>query len=91
MPHTIKHRGQMGLIKWGYREVASLVDWTLDADATGGDLSARVVAPHDPYAVSQAPLWFVVPRPNGNWQWPIERLQIEDDGALSARVGPPKG
>ena len=90
MSHAITYSGPTGSIKWGYREIATVGAWSLVADATGGDLTSRVVAPHDAFGVTQAPLRFVVPRPTTTWEWPIESLQIADDGAVHARVGPPK-
>lgn len=90
MPHQLTITGQRGVIKWGYVVAAEVAEWAIAADATGGELTGRVSSPHNTYAVSQQPVRFVVPRAKVTWEWPIDTLQIADDGRLTARVGPIK-
>jgi hypothetical protein len=72
-------RGSGAVVKWGYHVAASLGPWTLSAEGAGGVVTATVVT-HDACAVSQQPLAFVVPRPNGHkWVWPVQTLQISGD------------
>lgn len=89
MPHQIEITGAAGQIKWGYQVVAEIANWSVSADATGGDLTGTVGSPCDEFGVTQQPLRFVVPRPKVEWEWPIESLQIVD-GRAYARLGPPK-
>lgn len=90
MAHRITFTGQAGEIRWGYRPVAALASWTLDADATGGALTGSLSASADnAFWVSQQPLRFVVPRPTGAWTWPIESLQVADR-QVTARLGHPQ-
>jgi hypothetical protein len=81
-------RGAEGAVMWSYHAAASLKDWTVTADSAGHRLTAQVVS-HDAFRVSQQPLTFVVPRPTGQWTWPITSLQIAGT-ALIATVGPPE-
>lgn len=76
MTNTTRFTGAAGEVRWGYHPAALLASWTLIADQAGGRLTAQVVS-HDTYRVSQQPLTFVVPRPNGHvWTWPLLTLQI---------------
>lgn len=81
--NTFSVGGESGLIKWGYREVATLTAWSI---ADGGVLRATVVQQNESL-VTQAPLTFVVPRPTGKWTWDIDTLQITGN-ALSATLRP---
>ncbi len=87
MSHAMTSSGQHGVIKWGYITAAEIDEWSIAADATGGELTARVSSPLNEYAASQQPVRFVVPREKVTWEWPIETLQITD-GRVHARLGP---
>ena len=78
-------RGLGGAVKWAYHTAVSLETWTLTAEPTGINLTATVVN-HDTFAASQRPLVLVIPRPSGQWTWPVESLQIVD-GTLNAVLG----
>jgi hypothetical protein len=87
MPHNISLSGKDGVIKWGYVQVASVDTWSIEVDATGGELTGVVGSPHNEFAASQQPVRFVVPRDSVTWEWPILTLQITD-GRVNARLGP---
>lgn len=82
----IPMKGVAASIGWGYHHAATLGPWNL-SDAGGGQLTAEIVSA-DAFRVSQQPLTFLVPRPNGQpRRWPITSLQIADS-TLTAVVGP---
>lgn len=82
----VSMKGLSGAVRWAYHCAATVGPWTLVTDPTGSTLTAQVVS-HDAFKVSQQPLTFVVARPNGQWIWPIESLQIAGS-TLTARLGP---
>lgn len=84
--NTTTMRGHGGEVRWGYHIASTLKSWTLAAEPAGGTLTAEVVS-HDAYRVSQQPLTFVVPRPHGQWSWPVQSLQITGT-SLRATLGP---
>jgi hypothetical protein len=87
--------GQEARVAWGYHTAATLRDWQVTVDKGTPDepkpvsrvLTATVVS-RNPVAVTQRPLTLVVPRPGPAWRWPIGQLEITDDGALHATLGP---
>lgn len=84
--NRVVFRGQAGEVKWAYHNAAALSAWELHADPTGGRLTATIVSQHA-FRMTQPSLTFVVPRPNGQWRWPITSLQIAGD-SLTATLGP---
>lgn len=82
----VTFKGPSGEVRWAYHGAATLGPWTVVAEPTGGTLTASLVS-HDAFRVTQRPLTFVVPRPQGrSWRWPIESLQIAGD-TVTARLG----
>ena len=78
--------GPSAELRWSYSLAATLGPWTLQSVDGKLTVTATVVT-HDPFAVSQRPLAFVVPRPTGAWRWSVESLQIAG-GSLSATLEP---
>lgn len=79
--------GPSGELRRAYACAASLRSWSLTAEPAGGTLTAQVVT-HDAFLVTQHPLTFVVPRPNGlTWRWPIKSCSFAGQ-TLTAEVGP---
>jgi hypothetical protein len=80
-------RGGSGEVRWSYHRAASLGSWTMTIKPGESTLTASVLT-SDAFKVSQQPLTFVVPRPNGKtWRWPVTVLQISGN-ALTASLGP---
>jgi len=80
MPNKVVMRGAAGEVRWSYHRAAELGAWTLEGD----QLSARLLT-SDTFRLSQSPLTFVVPRPQGAWHWLIERVAVSDH-SLTATV-----
>jgi hypothetical protein len=71
--NQIALKGLAGEVRWSYHRAASLGAWTLE----GTHLSASV-READTLRLSQHPLMFVVPRPNGRaWSWPLASVRVE--------------
>jgi hypothetical protein len=71
--NQIALKGSAGEVRWSYHRAASLGSWTLEGRA----LSASI-AEQDAFRLSQQPLVFVVPRPNGHaWSWPITAVRVD--------------
>ena len=86
MPSSITMSGVAGSVRWGYRTVADLRDWTLAHEAGARILTATVVR-HDAFGLSQRPLTFTAPYDGGAWTWRVETLQMEG-ASLTAVLGP---
>jgi hypothetical protein len=82
----IAMKGTEAVVTWGYYQAASLGSWTLSWEGATGSLTGTVKQ-SDAFRVTQQPLTFVVQRPNCQWTWPVESLQIVDT-QLSAVVRP---
>lgn len=64
--------GATGQVRWGYHLVAEVGAWTLSKG-----LFSATVQNVDTAKLSQAPLSFVVVRPNGSrWEWPMRDVSL---------------
>lgn len=70
--NKVVFRGAAGEVRWAYHRAAEVGAWTLE----GSQLSARLLS-SDTFRLSQQPLTFVVPRPQGAWRWPITSLSTD--------------
>lgn len=71
--NQIALKGVAGEVRWSYHRAAVLGAWKME----GASLSATVLE-QDTFRLSQQPLEFVVPRPNGAaWSWPIGTVRVE--------------
>lgn len=80
--NTVEIKGASAVLKWGYHQAAALESWSIS-----GYVVTATVVERDAFRVTQAPLTFEVPRPNGNWTWSVQSLQITGD-TLTARIDP---
>lgn len=74
--------GRVGVIKWGYRQVATLGPWSY----ANGTITAQLTH-YDEMGIEQAPLVVVVPAGQRHWRWPVREL-TRDGSAVSLIVGP---
>jgi hypothetical protein len=80
--------GPAAELKWSYRSAARLGSWSITGDGTGGGTLTAQTVSVDQFGVSQQPLTFVVPRPNGlQWRWSVNGLQIAGS-TLTASLRP---
>ena len=78
--NKVTMRGQAGEVRWAYHSAATVGQWEL----FGSTLTATLVTA-DSYRLAQAPLTFVVPRPQGAWRWSLLDARV-DGQSLSATV-----
>lgn len=82
MPIEVKGVG--GEVRWGYHRAAIISTWNIRATEQGATLLATTTQ-IDTFAVSQRPLVFAVPRPNGVvWRWSVVSLQVSGDRLTAA-------
>lgn len=89
--------GRSGSIVWGYRSVATLVQWTVrrtredEKHPWQWELEARLSPGIDQFCLRQRPLLFTAPRHKGMFCWPVQELTITAEATrLTARLGPPE-
>lgn len=80
--------GVNGQIKWHYHEAAAVQGYTVSRTPEKcWTLRATVVEP-DEFKLAQSPLVFVAPHKDGEWRWPIVRLEVSGN-TVSASLGQP--
>jgi hypothetical protein len=77
--------GPSGVIKWGYRPVATLKAWRFTAVGLGGTFTAEI-ATCDEFALQRQPLVVVVPAGASFWKWPVRDL-VRDGLNVTMTVG----
>ena len=81
-------RGAVAHVKWSYYVAAGIHGYTVKRDKTTGawSLTGTVVV-SDAFKMRQRPLTFVVPTKQGNWEWEIQTLDIQQ-GTVRATLAP---
>ena len=88
MPGGVRIGGAVAELRFQYRRVAELRDFTMHAEAGVTHLLATVVS-KDRLWESRRPLTLVIP--GRSWTWPILDVSLFTDDALRATVGPCEG
>jgi hypothetical protein len=72
-------RGRVATVRWGYRPVATVTEWTFMPTPDGGTFEGTAGSV-DAFGVTQDGLSLVAPAGRGRWTWPVKALTV--DGTL---------
>ena len=81
--HSIRLKGQAGVIRWGYQTAATVGAWTIENGVTGCDLTATVESV-DHFRLSQVPLTFEANVGTGRWRWPVESVTVTEQTLIAS-------
>ena len=82
-------RGVVGQILWHHYPAAAINGYLVTRTNQRWALRGTVVL-SDAFKLAQRPLVFVAPHNKGAWRWPIESLQLSENGTLTATLGQPE-
>jgi hypothetical protein len=78
--------GSTATVRWGYRTVATLTQWTFTKVGQGGTFTAQI-HDGDEFGLEQSPLVVVVPAGQAQWRWPVTDLR-RDGLRVELTLGP---